>query len=179
MVSEYHLTYIFWYTGFQSKVFTVHMLCNLHYSDPQFQEYRSNLGHLMGHNLQNEQNSWLTWMGCWVRTSNNWVVMTRFMTVGHRQKVWGPPPSYCMWIWYFRSFITLGLKARFQLAVTVYSLQLGHFKPPWPTMWEIIMSQGENTQKMIKRMKANWIRHILHRTCLLKHSTERKTKGSI
>jgi len=60
MVSEYHLTYIFWYTGFQSKVITVHMLCNLHHRDPQFQEYRSNMGHLMGHNLQNEQNSWPT-----------------------------------------------------------------------------------------------------------------------
>jgi hypothetical protein len=49
------------------------MLCNLHQRDPQFQEYRSNMGHMMGPNSQNEQNSGLTWMGCWVCIGTNWV----------------------------------------------------------------------------------------------------------
>jgi len=31
----------------------------------------------------------------------------------------------------------------------------------------------------MKRRKANWISHILHRNCLLKHITDEKIEGNI
>jgi hypothetical protein len=34
-----------------------------------------------------------------------------------------------------------------------------------------------NILHTIKRRKANWIGHILHRNCLLKHFVERKIEG--
>jgi hypothetical protein len=36
-----------------------------------------------------------------------------------------------------------------------------------------------NILQTIKRRKANWIGHILHRNCLLKHVVEEKIEGKI
>jgi hypothetical protein len=38
---------------------------------------------------------------------------------------------------------------------------------------------GGNILQTIKRRKANWIGHILHRNCFLHHVTEGKVDGNI
>jgi hypothetical protein len=43
----------------------------------------------------------------------------------------------------------------------------------------ITLGGGRNILQTIKRRKANWIGHILRRTCLLKHVTGGKIKGRI
>jgi len=39
------------------------------------------------------------------------------------------------------------------------------------------VKENRNGLHIIKRKKAKWIGHILHRDCLLKHLTEGKIKG--
>jgi hypothetical protein len=39
------------------------------------------------------------------------------------------------------------------------------------------VKKDRNILQTIKRRKVNWIGHILHRNCLLKHVIERKIKG--
>jgi hypothetical protein len=39
-----------------------------------------------------------------------------------------------------------------------------------------ILKDERNILHIVKRRKANWIFHILHRNCLLKHITEGKVK---
>jgi hypothetical protein len=41
------------------------------------------------------------------------------------------------------------------------------------------VKEERNILNTIKRRKANWIGHILHRNCLLKHVTEGKLEGRI
>jgi hypothetical protein len=41
------------------------------------------------------------------------------------------------------------------------------------------VNEERNIVHTIKRRKANWIGHILHRNCLLKHVTEGKLQGRI
>jgi hypothetical protein len=41
------------------------------------------------------------------------------------------------------------------------------------------VKEKRNILHTIKRRKANWIGHILHRTCLLKHVIEGKLEGGI
>jgi len=41
------------------------------------------------------------------------------------------------------------------------------------------VKEKRNILQTIKRMKANWIGHILSRDCLLKHVTEEQIKGRI
>jgi hypothetical protein len=41
------------------------------------------------------------------------------------------------------------------------------------------VKEERNILNTIKRRKANWIGHILHRNCLLKHVTEGKLEGQI
>jgi hypothetical protein len=41
------------------------------------------------------------------------------------------------------------------------------------------VKEKRNILQTIKRMKANWIGHILSRNCLLKHVTEGQIKGWI
>jgi hypothetical protein len=40
------------------------------------------------------------------------------------------------------------------------------------------VKEDRNILRAIKRMKANWIGHILHRNCLLKHVIEGKIEGT-
>jgi hypothetical protein len=40
------------------------------------------------------------------------------------------------------------------------------------------VTEGINILRTMKQMKANWICHILHRNCLLKHIIERKTEAT-
>jgi hypothetical protein len=42
-----------------------------------------------------------------------------------------------------------------------------------------IVKEERNILHTIKRRKANWIRHILRRNCLLKHVIEGKLEGRI
>jgi hypothetical protein len=48
-------------------------------------------------------------------------------------------------------------------------------------MWEVLyrVKEERNIIHTIKRRKANWIGHILHRNCLLKHVTEGKIEEEI
>ena len=39
------------------------------------------------------------------------------------------------------------------------------------------VKEGRNILQTMKRMKANWICHILRRNCLLKHIVEGKIRG--
>ena len=39
------------------------------------------------------------------------------------------------------------------------------------------VKEERNVVHTIKRMKSDWVGHILHRNCLLKHSIERKMEG--
>jgi hypothetical protein len=53
-----------------------------------------------------------------------------------------------------------------------------------PIVWEIKKyyigsKEKRNIIHTIKRRKANWIGHILHRNCPLKHVIERKVEGGI
>jgi hypothetical protein len=41
------------------------------------------------------------------------------------------------------------------------------------------IKEERNMLQNIKQRKANWIGHILHRNCLLKHVTEAKIEGRI
>jgi hypothetical protein len=41
------------------------------------------------------------------------------------------------------------------------------------------VKEERNIRHTIRRLKANWIGHILHRNCLLKCSTEEKREGKI
>jgi hypothetical protein len=41
------------------------------------------------------------------------------------------------------------------------------------------VQEERNILHIIKRRKANWIGHMLHRNCLLKHMIEGKLKGRI
>jgi 2-polyprenyl-3-methyl-5-hydroxy-6-metoxy-1,4-benzoquinol methylase len=41
------------------------------------------------------------------------------------------------------------------------------------------VKEGRNILQTIKRRKDNWIGHIMHGNCLLKHITKRKTEGMI
>jgi hypothetical protein len=41
------------------------------------------------------------------------------------------------------------------------------------------VKEKRNILHTIKRRKANWICHVLHRNCLLKHLTEGKIEGNI
>jgi hypothetical protein len=49
------------------------------------------------------------------------------------------------------------------------------------TVWEVLHRVGveRNILKRIKRMKTNWIGHILHGNCLIKHIIEGKIEGGI
>jgi len=38
---------------------------------------------------------------------------------------------------------------------------------------------GRNILHTVIRMKVNWIGHVLHSNCFLKHGIERKIEGSI
>ena len=46
---------------------------------------------------------------------------------------------------------------------------------------EVLHRVGEkgNSLREMKRRKAKWIDHILHRNCLLKHDTTRRMEGRI
>jgi hypothetical protein len=45
--------------------------------------------------------------------------------------------------------------------------------------YEFRVNEERNVLHTIKRRKANWIGHILHRNCLLKHMIEGKLEGRI